>query len=544
MASPKMISLRKTKKYSSHVDDEVQQIREDRDFTDFNITINEEVLPCHRMTLAINSPVLKAVLKSEITEASSQSVSLDHIPLETMRVILDFMYLSAVTFQDDQLMDLLVASDFLQMEVLKDMCIDEVPAVLNSENVVSWFKLANKLALSDIKCKCAEIMMSCLTKFSNNPDFLLLSATEVQDFFSDALRSNVNHDGILYATMNWVNHDQDDRLSYLEDLLHQVQFDNCSQRAIVDVMDTYGTIVMSNMKMYKMFTKAMKQLTEVPKRMLVIIGGQIHKDVRRVCWQLNRSKKFTELCQIPFEIAKHHSVCRCPQGFVITGGVNSDLCIMFTAATKSWAKLQNMPAKRWRHGSIYIKDVLYVFGGGSDGRGSVSVAYLTIKDGRWQRGPDLPIVMRWPKVAEVDGSMYLLDAWFTKKLLELDVEKQEWNSRAPIPVGELDNKVSIVAVNGQLNVAGGLKKISAWYTPATDSWCIAQGPAQWHYFGSLVHYNDAVLLLGGRDVPDQQGSDDIEVFNCEHETWSTSIIKMPASLKQHHAMVLDFPPED
>ena len=92
------------------------------------LTVKGEALHCHKLTLAVHSPVLHAMLKSDMSEVAKQSFSLDHIPLEIVQNILKFMYVGEISFDTEHLMDFLKASDYLQMDVLREMCIGEVPS--------------------------------------------------------------------------------------------------------------------------------------------------------------------------------------------------------------------------------------------------------------------------------------------------------------------------------------------------------------------------------------------------------------------------------
>ena len=215
-------------------------------------------------------------------------------------------------------------------------------------------------------------------------------------------------DSVLHAALMWTNHDTKNRLSDLENLLQIVQLDKCSHNAIVDVMDKHGTVIVSNINIYKLLTKALKQ-TQKPKLMsvLTIVGGQVDEKVNHVVWTLDKSRKFVELCKLPPVLTRRHSACKCPQGFAVTGGENSDICMMFHASTKSWSMLQKMLTKRFRHGSLCLKNVLYVLGGDPDGAKGASVDYLLLNDGNWQRGVDLPIAVQGPLVASINGHSLL-----------------------------------------------------------------------------------------------------------------------------------------
>ena len=95
------------------------------------------------------------------------------------------------------------------------------------------------------------------------------------------------------------------------------------------------------------------------------------------------------------------------------------------------------------------------------------------------------------------------------------------------------NDASMISVNNQLLVAGGWKKVCAWYTPSTDTWCMGQKPKEWHHYGSLVYHDNTILLLGDTS---EDGTDAVEEYSG---TWSVIDIKMPKNLRNHHAVVLD-----
>ena len=268
-------------------------------------------------------------------------------------------------------------------------------------------------------------------------------------------------------------------------------------------------------------------------------------EASRVCWSLNRTKPYLQnsvISHLNDLDRESHSACKCPQGFIITGGVDSDLCIMYIAATKSWTKLKKLLRKRARHGSIYVNGVLYVFGGllsesFSDWGKSNSLDCLA--DGTWQCGPNVPIAVEFPKVADINGKVFLLDG-NTNQLLQLSTDINVWNRCASFP-GDRADGASMISVNDQLFLAGGYAKVCAWYTPRTNTWCLNQKPWEGHNHGSLVYHDNTIFLLGGAWM--FWGTDAVEEYS-ENGTWSVSNIKMFQSTWGHHAFVLNMPHED
>ena len=79
MAGPNMITITRSEKYSAFVGKQLMSMKEDGSFSDFGITVNEKTFPCHKLMLAVHSPVLRAMMKSDMVEAAKQSASLDDI---------------------------------------------------------------------------------------------------------------------------------------------------------------------------------------------------------------------------------------------------------------------------------------------------------------------------------------------------------------------------------------------------------------------------------------------------------------------------------
>ena len=271
---------------------------------------------------------------------------------------------------------------------------------------------------------------------------------------------------------------------------------------------------------------------------VVIVGGQEDAECNSVCWKVDQSKQIVHLCDIPDNgLAEKFSVCMILEGFVITGGYHSTLCMMFIASTKLWVRLSNLIEERHGHGSICVKEVLYVLGGrvGDSQRSkstSDSVQMMAMKEGEWNNGPKMPLSVKFPKVSNLGDSLYLLDE-ITNQLLHLDIDKQVWNQLASLSEEKkYCTGVSMTSAGGRLLVAGGWEKICAWYQPETNTWCTGQKPFQKHQYGALVYHDNKFLLLGGSF---NAGTDKVEEYDIEEDKWTVCTYKMPRKLYNHHA---------
>ena len=396
--APRQISRPRTEKYSAFVAGKLKQLRDENIFTDFKIQLRDSKLACHRLTLAVHSPVLLAAMTSNMVEAANQEIKLDHISKDTMEIILDYMYYGDLNLYSDQLLDLVDAAEYLQMDELKSICIVEVLGTLEPGNVISWWKKTNEMELGNIKTKCEAIMIENFHQVSKQIDFLCLSYEELQDYLSGIYSKTMKNNYALDSVMRWVNHNLESRLQHLEPIMEEIPLHKCSAQSIKTVMKTYKPILDKQTKVSTLLKDVLIEVLESmvdaksSKPTLMVIGGQVDEQVSHVCWSITEADQFEEFCEIPSVDFKHrHSMCKTPLGFAITGGVNSDLCMMFLAASRSWIRMQNMPNKRHAHGSICVKGHLLVFGGDiwlNDSHSEYcGVDFLMIDEGgNWQRG--------------------------------------------------------------------------------------------------------------------------------------------------------------
>ena len=140
-----------TPTFSSQLGKELMSLRNDDEFIDFTVISGRKKFPCHRLMLAANSPVLKAMLKSKMSETTKKELALNNISPEVLKVLLQYMYTGEGAIPEELLKDLIEAADFLQLHQLKKFCIEQVPSVLKPINAISWFRLAEKMAIKEIR---------------------------------------------------------------------------------------------------------------------------------------------------------------------------------------------------------------------------------------------------------------------------------------------------------------------------------------------------------------------------------------------------------
>ena len=553
MAHSDVITLPVTKQQTSMMVEHIRLARREETFMDFKIRIKNDSLSCNKLILAAHSPIMKAMLKSGMTEVQNQELKLETISVNIMNIILDYMYCCEVRINKDQLMALTAATDYLQMTGLKEFCLAEIKATLKPTNVLPWWKEANTLGLTKVVQQCEEMMASRISVISTQADFLALNRDQIRLYMGYICDDCTQADDILEAIMRWVSHDTNNRLSFLEEILRHVDVHKCSTECIKMVKRTYASTV-NKQSMAKDLLELLLMEALIGRKALMlthdlcIIGGQYsnRSQPNPFMRKISKSHQVEKMSDISYEgfACVRQSVCKTPQGFVITGDASSSQCNMYISAEQLWKRMPDLPQTLCAHGSICVQQTIYVCGGCNCGiRMQCNSVYMISPNyARWQTGPYLPLSVKFPKVAEVDDSVYLLDEE-SSQLVQLHVESRKWRKRASLPWKEPNCfGLSMTSAKGQLYVAGGYRKQFVYYRPCIDTWCLATPPLLTHAYGSLVYHKDKLILLGGNFKG--AGSDDVEEYSFEEETWSLCSYKMPPGLFQHCGLVLNIPKTD
>ena len=542
MASSNEVRVSRTPAYSSRIANQFQQLRLDDEMTDFTICSGKQTFNCHKVIIAGNSPVLQAMVRSGMTEASNNQADIDTIPPAVMQLVLDYMYKGEMVIPYEHLQQTIEAADYLQLLELKEICLGDAAPALKPSNIVSWSKLADRLDIEELKSKCVEIMSSSLAEVSRFKEFQALNFAEVNSFMSSAQETDVDPDDLLDASMEWIGSKPSQRIHCMEELLDKIQLLECSVECLENEIETHEDLLKSCPAGHSLITKTLlhmakhegarkkRQTKRKKNTIIVVVGGEDNSMLNKVCWELDASLQFTTLCQIP-ELSLRLGVCKCPGGFVLTGGDGCVLCSMFVLATKSWKELDSLKIARYGHGSIFAHGRIFVFGGWISGPRSASVHTLALDGGNWTEEPDLPIGVWYAEVASVENSIFLLDVE-TNQFLKMDTKKKAWSHETKMP-GETCYGARMVSARDQLFVSGGDFKVCAQYDSTTDTWCLLNSPTLKHHLGALVTLEQKVYLIGG------EREDCIEEYDIDSSTWSVCAGKVPKKLWHLHALVLD-----
>lgn len=117
-------------------------LKDENNFKDFTIMIENEEIQVSKLLLAARSPVLKSILERN---PNTESFNLVDISMETFREILKYLYTDELDFEEiSNSMHLFGAAHRLQINRLKDIAAMEISNKITPENAIEILFLGNK----------------------------------------------------------------------------------------------------------------------------------------------------------------------------------------------------------------------------------------------------------------------------------------------------------------------------------------------------------------------------------------------------------------
>lgn len=193
-------------------------------FVDCVLKIQDKEFPCHRLVLAASSPFFKAMFLSNLEESKKKEVVLKNVEPGVMEMILRYLYTSDINLTEQNVQDIFMVANMYQIPSIFSVCVSYLQEKLVLGNCLAIFRLgllldSPKLALAarDFICERYQVVV-------RDQDFLQLAPSEVAIIItSDALNVE-REEQVFESLMEWVKHDETNRVKDLPELLHCVRF--------------------------------------------------------------------------------------------------------------------------------------------------------------------------------------------------------------------------------------------------------------------------------------------------------------------------------
>ena len=132
--------------------------------SDLQIKCEGQSFSCHRLVVAANSPVLAAMLQSNMVEASSGTIEISDMKPSVLQAILEWIYKNRIETKDlkddfDFAEDLIAAAKMYNMTRLKQICEDVLCDILAVDNVLTFLVIGDLHGAAKLKEQALKMIV-------------------------------------------------------------------------------------------------------------------------------------------------------------------------------------------------------------------------------------------------------------------------------------------------------------------------------------------------------------------------------------------------
>lgn len=197
---------------------------ENEKFVDCVLKIQDKEFPCHRLVLAASSPFFKAMFLSELEESKKREIVLKDVEPSIMEMILRYLYTSDINLTEQNVQDIFMVANMYQIPSIFSVCVSYLQEKLVLGNCLAIFRLGLLLDCPRLALSAREFICERYQLVVRDQDFQQLGPSELGIIItSDAL--NVEREELVFESLvDWVKHDETNRLKHLPELLQCVRF--------------------------------------------------------------------------------------------------------------------------------------------------------------------------------------------------------------------------------------------------------------------------------------------------------------------------------
>ena len=194
--------------------------REEGFFNDVCVDVEAENIPANRLILSCNSSYFEKIFKTQGHHETT--LKIEGVKGKCVKAIIDFFYSELIEINSKNVMDLLEASDYLQIDEIKHLCLQFLQSCISPHNSLALLKTVRLYDSTEFANQVFEFISAHFEDVTKSNDFQLLSSEEFLNIFSKLNRNYLKESDLYQALTNWIQSDVTTRQKEFANLFQQV----------------------------------------------------------------------------------------------------------------------------------------------------------------------------------------------------------------------------------------------------------------------------------------------------------------------------------
>ena len=218
----------KNPRYSSKFLSSIASVSDSDAYVDCLLTVDEKKIPCHKIILAATSPYFHLLFTSGFKESNQKETSIKGFSFGVISAVIHYIYSGTLDLADEDLGELLLATNMLQMEGLQSICIDLILKQMDPVNAIDayHFCCGHESLFTKIQVGSKALILKEFYQIYLNEGLVILSTKEFYDIISSGNLMVQNEWQVVESILKWIERKQklegisDDDICYLMKALH------------------------------------------------------------------------------------------------------------------------------------------------------------------------------------------------------------------------------------------------------------------------------------------------------------------------------------
>ena len=177
-------------------------------FNDITIKVEDKTFPANRMVLSCYSKFFEKTFQVEMKEKYENSVTIYNISTKSMQTIINFIYTGKIIIDNENVMDLLSAADYLVVDEVKQYCFAFLSSVLNTENCIEILLKAQLYEKSSLESDAYAYISDNFANIIKANTLNDLPAIDVISCLKNIDRKKISELLVYQTIINWTKHDE------------------------------------------------------------------------------------------------------------------------------------------------------------------------------------------------------------------------------------------------------------------------------------------------------------------------------------------------
>ena len=231
---------------AAHLLSKLSQFRENGDFIDVRLKVDESIFPAHRNVLAANSDYFHAMFTNGMKESNQEVIELkdESISALSFKILLDSIYRGDVLVGKENVFEVLATASHLQMPIIVRQCCDfldkeYIQGCIDIQTYLHLLAFANLHGLRDLKEATQSKMASVYKEICEREEFL--SHIDADQFLNLLNRDDLSAPSetfVFKSVMQWIKHKKEERMPSAAKVIGAVRLGLVDTKDVVEELNT------------------------------------------------------------------------------------------------------------------------------------------------------------------------------------------------------------------------------------------------------------------------------------------------------------------